>query len=196
MRQQTKRFVSLVMAIAFFAAALVLFSGPLQAEYRLSQELKAELLSQREFLAREKEAVAKVETLIAGMKSGDAAALQEAIARTLPFGEDVGGAVVELNGIARANGLSLSALSVSARPSLREPSPRGRGAPELLRPLGRLGFALEATGSYGNLKRFLRDVETNLRMFEVAELMIDPAGRADQDLYRFRLSIVAYYQTT
>jgi len=198
MKQETKRFLSVLAAVFLLTAALVLYANFIRREYRLSQEIKEDLLSRQEFLDTQKVAIDKIIILINTVKGEKATLQQEAISLALPPREDVGGAVLQLTGLVRINGLELKSLNVASSPSLRARSASLRGVTQkgITKVLGRTLFDLRMFGSYGDFKNFLNDLESNARVFEVQGLDIDPAGRSDQNLYNFNLTIVAYYQST
>ena len=73
-----------------------------------------------------------------------------------------------------------------------------------MKPLGSFSFRLAASGSYENFKNFLSEIETNIRIFDVKTVALQPAGVAaqtgakaasSQDAFNYTITVATYYQT-
>ena len=93
--------------------------------------------------------------------------------------------------MASLNKLSLQSLSISA------PVAQNAGGVQsaaVIRPIGNMTFQVRVIGTYGDFQNFLQNLETNIRIFDVRSISIDPLAKPNQDFYGFDLAIITYYQ--
>jgi len=201
MRQTTKRFLSLILGLAFLVGALVVFFEFIQPAYEDAQGIKAQGLGLRSFLASESATIKQVKDLISAYQGQGE--VQQAVSLALPLKEDVAGAVAQLYGLAQNNNLILGSISVSvglAAPSSRAAAGGEQAAAEftLQKPIGSVNFQLKLTGPYEALKAFMSKLENNLRVFDLKSLAITQSagvsGKGAQDIYNYDVGVTAYYQ--
>ena len=118
----------------------------------------------------------------------------------MPSGEDVAGALAQIEGIATNNGITIGSIAVTA-PALQVKT--GTASTTLMKPLGSFTFNLSAAGSYENFKNFLSEIETNIRIFDVKSVSFQPASTISasgaratttRDFFSYAILISTYYQ--
>lgn len=194
--------MSIVGALVFVILALVLFFDLVQPEYGNMEALKGQAVGQKAFLASETTAVAQAQQLISEYQSQSQGEQNAALA--MPTGADIAGALAQAYGIAQANNIVIQTISVST-PTLEAPATPTDGTTlsDLVKPLGTLTLQITAAGSYESLQGFLSGLETNIRIFDLKGISIQPAAGAasgkgvpiTQDLFTYALSFAVYYQT-
>jgi Tfp pilus assembly protein PilO len=70
-----------------------------------------------------------------------------------------------------------------------------RGQRTFIRPMGTVGVKMRIIGTYEDFKRFIRNLETNIRLADVKSISMQQAGRPNQNLYEFDITVDTYYQT-
>ncbi|RJP45630.1 hypothetical protein C4587_00565 [Candidatus Parcubacteria bacterium] len=195
MKQTTKRFTSTVVALILLAGAFLVFVEFIVPSYEESQKLKGEQLSRQEFVERQRQTIGQVQSLIDAYEGQGE--LQDAVSLALPPRGEVASALAQLNGIAQASQLApqLFSASIAEVQNLSASAQAARrGGDALVKPIGTLMLQVKFVGAYGDLKEFLRRLETNIRIFDVRSLNIQSAGRSNQDLFTYDMTVVTYYQ--
>ncbi len=196
MKQTSKRFASMMLALGFIVASFIIFFDLIQPTYRDLTTLKGKQLSDENFLSSEKNIVAQVKKLVSQYESDTQ--MQTSLAQAMPSGPDVAGALAQVYGIAQNNSVTIQSMTFSA-PVTSAPtslSPRQ----QILKPAGTFAIQITATGSYEAFKNFLSQLETNIRIFDVSALSLQPAasGAANLastvDLFNYSVTVNTYYQ--
>lgn len=196
MKQQTKRFLSIVLAVFFLVFALVLYANFIRAAYGEAQGKRREQLSREAFLEGQRQAIGKVQNLISSLQGGKISQLRDTISLALPLEQDAAGVIGQINGLIRNNEVELQSITFSPpRAEGKRAVITGTESPEaLIKAVGSMQFTLKFTGSYADFKNFLEDLETNIRIIEVRNLGIAPSGRVSDNIYSYDLTVVSYYQ--
>jgi Tfp pilus assembly protein PilO len=203
MKQSSKRLVSVLFAFIFVVAAFVCFFDLVQPAYTAMEALRSKQLGEANYIASETALVKQAQTAIATYESESQSVSNVELA--MPSGEDIAGALTEIEGIAANNGITIGGIAVTP-PAVQLPAgARATGAPPsaLMKPLGNFSFKLSAAGSYESFKNFLSEVETNIRIFDVQNVSLEPSnavsngGKAagPRDMFNYTLTLVTYYQT-
>jgi len=158
----------------------------LRPEYAAIAELRGELAARSSLLTAEIKIISAVNALIAQYKSVEG--LRETVSLALPDGEEIAPIFAGLNAIAGLSKVSLTALDVHAVPAKQALSPG------LLKPRGVLSAGGTVLGTYENLKSFLKYLESNIRVMDVENIVLTPAGHLGDNFYSAVLLINAYYQ--
>lgn len=199
MRQSSKRFISMVLALGFLVGAFIVLFELIQPTYANLTTLKGQEVSSEQYLTNEQAIVAQVKKQISQSESDQSAATGLTLA--MPSGPDISGAVAQIYGIAENSGIAITTMDISP------PHAELGGAmasSSILRPMGIVQFQVVGSGSYEALKSFLSGVETNIRIFDVTGLSITPAAAAavnangkkaaTTDMFTYNMTIVTYYQ--
>lgn len=181
MKQPSKRFLSLLLGVAFLVAAIVIATQFTYPAYEEVRQLKAEKFSKDSFLKKEKEAVKKVRELIAANSKSDRQQLQQKVRLVLPDEPDVPGAVAQLYGLALNNNLEFTSVGfsvggLSSAQNLKSLTP-GTIDAALRRPVGTLTLSTTLKGSYDDVKRFVSQLGTNIRIFDLKSLALSVGAK-------------------
>lgn len=201
MKSATKRLFSLVFSLFLLIGAVVVYFQFVREEYDKLQETKREALAREAVVNGQKTAIKEVRALIDAYQGE--AQLQDQVSLALPHTPDAASALVQLYGLAQNNRLIPQSFSISAAAAqtvtgIDAAGDAGRVSSSspatLVRPLGSLIFQVRFVGTYDDLKAFLKYLETNLRVFDVRTLTIQPSGKPQDALYAYDMTVAAYYQ--
>ncbi len=122
--------------------------------------------------------------------------LQDVVSSILPSSPDLAGAFSQISGLAQVNKLSMERVAVSPPVNQNISGAAGHASipQSFVRPVGSVDFQVKMTGTYEDLKSFLKNVETNIRIFDVKKIDIQPAIKSNQNAYIYDITITAYYQ--
>lgn len=195
MKQTSKRLISLMLALGFVVAAFIIFFDLIQPTYGDLQTLKGKQLSAENFLASEQNIVNQVKKLVSQYASD--AQTENSLALAMPSGPDVAGALAQVYGIGQNNNVTIQNINFSAPVTSAQAS---RSPNQILKPTGTFAIQITANGSYEALKNFLTQLETNIRIFDVTALSLQPAATgaaslvSTTDLFNYSITINTYYQ--
>lgn len=202
MKQNSKRLVSIVLALLFLILALVLFFDLVEPTYSNLETTKGQLIGEQTFLATESQAVTQAQQLIAEYQNESQGEQDAALA--MPTGPDIAGALAQAYGIAQSNDVAIETINAST-PTLQVQSQASPGTTEAVKPLGTILLQVTGLGSYESLMSFLSELETNIRIFDLKGITIQPAqiaavggkgsAPATQDIFTYNLTVAVYYQT-
>lgn len=189
MKPSTKRLVSLVSALVMVFAALIIYFNLTVPEYSSTNAIRADVYSRQQLITDQKGAIDQVQKLIADYQGK--AALREVISLSLPLKLDQSGILHQVQSMALVNKLSLQSFSIAA-PVAQNAGTATTAA--VIRPIGNMTFQLRVIGTYEDFRNFLQNLETNIRIFDIRSISVDPLAKPNQDFYGFDLSVVTYYQ--
>lgn len=202
MKQETKRLSSIIIAALILVAAVVVYFEYIVPTYTSLEDLKGQQESEVALYNNESQIVNQVKSLLTAYQN-DAAASQ-AVALALPANRDLSGALAQVYGIAsntgftiQQTGVSVQAIQATAAPSTDGSAPTG----SIVKPVGTISFQITGSGSYESLKNFLSGLATNIRIFNVTAMSVQPGSviatktqPANPDMFNFTLTVVTYYQ--
>ena len=197
MKQSTKKLISMLVALAFLIAAFVFYFDFVVPAYGDMQALKGRELGEQNFFSQESNTITQVQKLIATYKNESQE--QTAVEMSLPPEQDVSGALAQIYGIAAVNNINLSNVSIAVSSVVTNSGAITSVPSLLLKPVGSVSFAVSVSGSYEDFKNFLSEIETNVRIFDVKNLSIQPssqAGSLTKDIFNYNMTITAYYQAS
>lgn len=194
MKQSTKRLLSSVLALVFVVAAFVIFFEFIQPAYGDALALRGEERSRSLFLENQRKVIDEVKNLVSAYEGEKD--LERVVSAVIPLDPELGEAIAQLNGLAIINKIAPQSFSVTASviENVAPPAVGGEAPATLIKPIGTLHLQTRLVGSYGDFKAFLRNLESNIRLFDVKVLTLQPAGKPDQDLYAYDLTVATYYQ--
>ena len=141
--------------------------------------------SKENLFNNQKLAVGEVQKLIGQFQS--IVKLEETVSLAMPIGENITQALNQLQAIVRSSKANLRVFTIN--PGNFEPSRQ-----LLAKRLGSIRINVTVDGSYEDIKSFLRLLETNVRVANVANFVMSPAAGGSQDLYSLTSSVEIYYQ--
>lgn len=186
MNASARRVMSSILALFFLVLAGVVFFNLVTPLYADIQQVRAEQASRQVLLDNQKSVVEQVKQLIAS--SAEADALHALVSEALPPDPRVGRALLQFQGLASLHQLAVRSLAVSAD---RAPVSGVRGS--LITPSQSVTIRADMTGTYEDFRAFLSNLETNVRIFDLKAMSIQPIAK-QTNLFGFSLTVAAYYQ--
>ena len=182
MKASTKRILSIALSGFLFIGTLIVYSNFIRPAATEVGAKRSVLFSKSTTFNSQKEAVSRVQELIARLKG--AARLEETVSLLIPTKPGVTEALAQLRAITESSGVRLQSFSIAPLPLEPSTSP-------LVRRLGVLELGLSVAGSYESVKQFLQAIETNVRIFNVKSLTIAPTREGG---FIGQFSVQVYYQ--
>jgi hypothetical protein len=204
MKQETKRLSSIIIAALILAAALMVYFEFIIPAYTNLQLVKGQEESEATLYSNEQQVVSKVKSLLVTYQSD--ASSSQSVALALPVGPDVSGALAQIYGIAtNANvtveGTQISTQAVQAVAAPATTVTTAAAAGSIVKPTGTVSFQVTGSTSYESFKSFLQELETNIRVFDVTAISLQPASiaatktqAANADMFNYTITVVTYYQ--
>lgn len=194
MKQTTKRFLSLIISFILFTVTLIVYFNLILPANNEQQAIKAQAIGRQNFVDSQKAAISQVRNMINSYKGEGE--LQDVVSSILPSSPDLAGAFSQISGLAQVNKLSMERVAVSPPVNKNISGAAGQASipQSFVRPVGSVDFQVKMTGTYEDLKSFLKNVETNIRIFDVKKIDIQPAIKSNQNAYIYDIIITAYYQ--
>lgn len=186
MKSSAKRALSLLISIAFFVAALVIYALLVRPAYSDIVKLRGAWTSKQKTFSDQEIVISKVNDLMKRYQG--AANLQKIVPLSLPASENLSSVFAQLYYLARLSNAGIEVFGVQplAIKPVKEKS--------LIKGLGTLRINLRLVGSYESLKAFLRGVETNLRVMDLNSLKVEAMVAAAPGLFVSNVVINTYYQ--
>jgi hypothetical protein len=204
MKQETKRLSSIIIAALILAAALMVYFEFIIPAYTSLQLVKGQEESETTLYSNEQQVVSKVKSLLATYQND--ASTSQSVAMALPVGPDVSGALAQIYGIATnadvtIQGTEISTQAVQAVAASATTVGTAAATGSIVKPTGTVSFQVTGSGSYDSLKNFLQGLETNIRIFDVTAISLQPAAitatktqAANTDMFNYTITVVTYYQ--
>lgn len=184
MRSSLKRTISLLGLVALVFGSVAVYTGLVKPAYAEIVSLRAE----RDAEVRIRDEVRRLTEIVKDLRSQyqSQTAFKATLDERFPSREDVPAILNQLQGLARLNSVALG--SVSFRYGSTDPS-----SDSLVRPLGTIRISMKVDGGYEAFKSFLADLETNVRIMDLATLRVSSTERTG--FYTFDLMVDTYFQT-
>jgi hypothetical protein len=216
MKQSSKRILSVFFAFILIVTAFIFFFDFVQPTYNDMQALRSKQLGEASYLQNQTALVKQVQMTLNTYQNETQGAANVSLA--MPSGQDVAGALAQIQGIAANNAIALGSVALTL-PTVQiqasgSDTSGGSSAAELMKPLGSFELRFAAAGSYESFKNFLSEVETNIRIFDVENISIQPAVVVSapaastkskaaaststtpaDDLFNYAVTVATYYQT-
>ncbi len=203
MKPETKRLSSIIIAALIIAAALVVYFEFIVPGYTNLETVKGQEASEMTLYTNETQIVSQGKSLLATYQ-GDASSSQ-AVAMALPIGPDISGALAQIYGIAANAGVTVESTGISTQ-TVQAAAGSGQlagaaAAGSVIKPTGTVSFEVTGSGSYESFKNFLQGIESNIRIFNVTGLSLQPntmvvtkTQAGNPDMFTFAVTVVTYYQ--
>ena len=187
MRASSKRILSIALATIFLLASLLVYGNLIHPEIRRVAQKRGVIVAKQNLFNNQQAAVNQVQDLLGQFEN--VTRLQEALSLAMPSNENLTQILNQMETITRINNVLLSNLEVKVlafRPATQP----------LAKRLGTLRFNLAIIGSYEGIKGFLRSLETNARVVNLVEFIIQSFGEeSSQGFYSTNLTVDVYYQS-
>lgn len=110
------------------------------------------------------------------------------IATILPKGKDTPSLLIEMEALAKENGLILSGIDIAETGAISVPVQAQEGAASLNIKKININFKIQGINSYDKFKTFLSSIEKDIRLLDLNSLTYSPAADS------YSISLVTYYQ--
>lgn len=184
-KASAQRALSLLISAALIIGSFVAYGLFIKPAYQEANDLRGTMYAKQRLFEQKKRAVDAVESLIKAYQG--AGRLQDSIALSLPQSEEISSVFNQLQAIAAANGLEVQVFNVQVLPL--KPSPDN----SLAQPLGTMRVSLRMAGAYESFKNVIAGLETNIRVMDIANIKIEPAGRG-LNTFSYTVVLETYYQ--
>ncbi len=186
----------MIAGLAFIIGAFVVYINLIRPLNDETQDVKAQVFGKETLIANQKKNIDKIKALIATYNQAEN---KEAIASALPIKQDDAGVLAQLKGIIENSGLVVQSLSFSgpgAKISVETNASRTATSTQgLTRALGTVRVQAQLAGTYEGLKKFLGNLESNVRIFDLESLSFAASGdQGSRNVYNFSVTVVTYYQ--
>jgi hypothetical protein len=204
MRQETKRLSGIIIAALILVGALVVYFEFIVPAYTNLEVVKGQEESEATLYSNEQQIASQVKGLLATYKNDTVS--NQSVAMALPVGPDVSGALAQIYGIAANTGVAVQGTGVSIQ-AVQAVTPQAiasaAAAGSIVKPTGIVSFQVVGSGSYEAFKNFLKGLETNIRIFDVTAISLQPAPvsgtktqAANQDMFNYTITVVTHYQAS
>ena len=184
MNPALKRLIGVSLSLTFFLGAIVMFFALVVPTSSEIQELRGERNALSGLLEGESSRIEAVRKLFE--EYGSVTTLQNTLARALPANEDVPSVINQIQGIAKASGITINSINISL------PAIKAVKDETVIRPLGEVQITVTLSGDYNAIKTYLRAIETNVRIMDVKRL--DLQGGTESGPLTYNIVVNAYYQ--
>lgn len=184
------------LALVLIVAAFVIYFSFIRPAYEDTQKIRSEEFSRQTFTDRQSAVINQVKKLISAYQGQGE--LQDAVSMSLPLKPDEPGALAQLNGLLENNHILPQSfgISVLASPGGAARIAQGTSSQSFAKPLSTMLFKIRLIGSYEDMKNFLANLETNIRIFDVRDFSISPVGgKGIQNVYNIDITVATYSQS-
>lgn len=210
MKQGSKQLYSIIIAAIIIVVAVVVYLEFIVPAYTNLEAIKGQAESEATLYANEQQIVSQGKSLLTTYEHE--ASSSQSVAMALPVGQDISGALAQVYGIATNSDLTIQNVGVSVQ-AVAAASSQGAGAGgqiadaaaagSVIKPTGTVSFQISGFGSYESFKSFLQGLETNIRIFNVTAISIQPGAVAatktqagNPDVFNYTITVVTYYQAS
>jgi hypothetical protein len=212
MKQTSKRFSSLILALLFFVAALMVFFDLVQPAYGDLETAKGQLQSNQAFLLGETKTVDQVDRLIKNSSNNTQDA--QTVNAALPIGTNLSSALAQIYGLAAADTMNITSVGIATQAGISTGALGNAtsvasiaGGAQIVKPYGTISFTITAAGTYENLVSYLSHLETNVRLLDVRSVAFQSAApqatktgtatgvSVPSDYFGYTINVVAYYES-
>ncbi len=186
----------MLISFVFFVAALIVYFNLIVPAGDEEQRVKAQAISRENFVKNQQVAISQVKKLISSYKGEGE--LRDVVSSVLPLSPDLAGAFSQLSGLAQVNRLLIRDVTVST--PVNQNAQGNNNADDavsqpLANPFSSVDFQMNVVGSYSDFKSFLKNLETNIRIFDIKKITLESSGKPNQEIYNYDLTVETYYQS-
>lgn len=186
MKPSVYRLLSIVGSVLLLISAVVVYSRLVSPSYNEVQSLRDKKEAYLRLLEEQKEAINEA-TRILNEYQG-LTQIQDNISMVLPNKEEVPSIINQLQGLAKINNLDIESLSLQYPPLKTVPPD------SLVQPLGTVRVTMRLNGDYRNIRPYLEDIETNIRLIDVYSINIEGGGIPGKTELFYSIVLDTYYQ--
>lgn len=176
--------ISILAAFALLIGSLFVLGNLIQPLYAQINDVRLDKANKDAQYEKNKEINAQINNIISSYQNYTD--LRNTLEQVFPINSDMPQEIYQINGLANMTGLTINSANISPLPvkPSRYVSIKGRAA-------NRLNVNL--SGNYESFKSFLGKLESNVRLFAINSIVIEPSHQRLNE-FDFRMEINAYYQ--
>ena len=188
MRASTRRMLSFLVSFVLLVGAMAVYGFLIVPSYEQIQRSRAEIDSRRTALEEQRRVVTRIQDLLKRFEGSEN--IEETISLSLPNEPFISQVLGHIEGIAAGSNLALSSMQTELLPFQASV-----GAPNYIRNLGAVGVKLNVAGTYEDFKRFVDQIQNNVRIMDVRDIVIQTnTTNRTAPTQTFTVSLLAYYQ--
>lgn len=186
MKTSSRRILFVLLALAFLLGSVAVYSLLIKPAYAQIYDLRTQLASKTDALARYQTTISKVQQLLETLQ--DSSQVQRQVSLVLPRQRDVGYLTNQVVQLGSINALPISSFSTQVAPV--QPSKSS-----VIRSIGVLTGDARMAGSYSGFKSFIRQLERNILLIDVSDIKIEGSVAGPSPVLNYAISLESYYQT-
>src|SRR3989344_5924380 len=194
MRASTKRMLSFLIAFLLLLGAIMVYAILITPSYEEIQRKRGAIVSGTAVFEEQKRVIGRIRELL-DRYTGNSS-LQDTLSLSLePFISQIVG---NAYGLAAVNKMFLTSAESDILPFVA-----AQAGQTTIKNLGTVKLNIGLEGNYADFKKFLSQIETNVRIMDIKEINVNTAsgdkgsidkGNIEPSYYSYDLSLDAYYQ--
>ena len=187
MKESSIRFYISLGSLALFVGSIIVYSTMVSPILSEIQQLRGQRAAQIEAYNNYKNTIEETNKAIAKYQS--IAEVGNALAEVVPLKEETPSLMNQLYGLARITNILIGSIEVQYMPL------EATTKEQVLRPTGTVRVAVKCSGSYGDMKEYLKAIESNARLMDIYSLDISEGAKKGNSQLQYTIIVDAYYQT-
>lgn len=186
-KPSNQRLIIIIGSFLLLVGTIYVFLSFVYPSFQGIQTLRAERQARLELKKEQEDAEKKIGELTK-FYTDNLSTTQRLFSSYLPVGPEAPVVLNHIQGIAVSSGLDVGSISFQYQPI------RSAQADSLIKGVGVLRITMSMVGRYEELKTFISQVETNIRILDVHSLRIDGGAVPRKEEFDYTLTVDAYYQ--
>src|SRR3989344_6467378 len=196
MRASTKRMLSFLIAFLLLLGAIMVYAILITPSYEEIQRKRGAIVSGTAVFEEQKRVICRIRELL-DRYTGNSS-LQDTLSLSLPDEPFISQIVGNAYGLAAVNKMFLTSAESDILPFVA-----AQAGQTTIKNLGTVKLNIGLEGNYADFKKFLSQIETNVRIMDIKEINVNTAsgdkgsidkGNIEPSYYSYDLSLDAYYQ--
>jgi len=196
MRASTKRMLSFLIAFLLLLGAIMVYAILITPSYEEIQRKRGAIVSGTAVFEEQKRVIGRIRELL-DRYTGNSS-LQDTLSLSLPDEPFISQIVGNAYGLAAVNKMFLTSAESDILPFVA-----AQAGQTTIKNLGTVKLNIGLEGNYADFKKFLSQIETNVRIMDIKEINVNTAsgdkgsidkGNIEPSYYSYDLSLDAYYQ--
>ncbi|EKD24188.1 MAG: hypothetical protein ACD_81C00088G0002 [uncultured bacterium] len=192
MKYLSKRFASILLSFAFFAASLVVYANLIQPTYDNIKVEQGKLIAAQQKNSEYTNVFTRLKQVSTNFQQSPE--LQNRVSMAFPLDANVSDSMNQISAVALANGLTIASIDITSAPVIPTVTKKA-GDISFIKGTGVLKNAIVVAGTYEEIKAFLQGVETGVRIANIKLVRLTrSANPATPEIINASVEIETYYQ--